>query len=69
MFIVKRKGKQIKTIGTVSSYERARQAIRKYLRRQYTGQARYTLPGVWDSISRNPTNLRALGFRIQRVTT
>lgn len=64
---VKRNGKFLKTLGSFESYERARQAVRKYMRKTIKGTARFNYDGLWDTISRNPTSLSAAGFRIVSI--
>jgi hypothetical protein len=64
---IKRNGRTIKKAGTFLSYEAARQWIRSFLRTQVKGGMRFAGPGMWDSVSRNPTNLTAYGFRIEKT--
>lgn len=63
------KGKKI--LGTFPSYERARQEARKVARQLHPSHKREKLidsTGImWDGISRNPSNLTALGFRIKQA--
>lgn len=63
---------------TFESYEKARQALRKYIR---TNKQRLSTPMVglgtggfgmggelsWDNISRNPTRYTDAGFRIRKA--
>jgi hypothetical protein len=50
------------------SYERARQTVRTLLRRKIpTRTERLMAPVMWDSISRNPTSIKAFGYDIVKT--
>ena len=49
------------------SYEKARQAVRKLMRKRIKGEDRWDLKGYWDSVSKNPTALTANGYTIKAV--
>lgn len=68
MYCIYRNGRKMKNMGKFNHYERARQAVRKLIRatmssRDYDSST----SGMWDSISRNPTNYTEVGFRIRKV--
>jgi hypothetical protein len=66
-YTIRRNGRRLASLGVHDSYEKARQAIRKYLRKTVRDRGlRHSMPGVWDSISRNPTDLGGMGFKIVR---
>lgn len=67
MYQIKRNGRTLSKIGTHPSYEKARQAARRYLRRIMTTEQYEVLGGMWDHISRNPTSLKAANLRIVKV--
>jgi hypothetical protein len=60
---------------TFPTYEQARQEVRKYLRKTFGAETYNTTigassidgAGAWDSVSRNPPSLSAVGFEIRRV--
>ena len=59
--------------GLFTTYERARQALRKYIRKgvksgKLTGAFGYGgMSTLWDNISRNPTRYTDAGFTIRQV--
>lgn len=60
--------------GSFASYEKARQALRKYIRTMVKKGKAIKLdfktkgaPWGWDAISRNPTNFTGAGFTIRKV--
>lgn len=70
MYQVTRNNRVLKSIGTgFDSYERARQALRKYIRKQVNaGKALRSDFGFWDSVSRNPVGYTGMGFDIRKVS-
>ncbi len=61
-----------KEVGVFKSYEQARSQARKLIRTMFkTVEARdkyaAKVHGMWDHVSRNPTNITAVGFRIVRT--
>ena len=70
MYQIKRNGRTLKSLGVHLSYEKARQAARKYIRSKFTADEYEQLCGdfgIWDKISRNPTTLSAVGIRIVKT--
>lgn len=51
-----------------TSYEKARQAVRKYIRAKFD-RHNYVDQGIgmWDRVSRNPTDYTSIGFRITKA--
>lgn len=67
MYQIKRNGRTLKSLGTFLSYERARQAARKYIRSKMSRVNYEDNGGMWDHISRNPTSLSAAYIRIVKA--
>jgi len=66
MFVLKRNGKKMK--GMFATYEEARSAARKWIRKNITNTEYVNKDvGYWDSINRNPSNITAVGFKITAV--
>lgn len=57
-------GSTFKTVFT--TYEKARAFARSQIR-QLVAKGKATRQGMWDGVSRNPTNLSLYGFRIVAV--
>lgn len=64
-----------KEIGVFKSYEQARSVARQHIRREFAGKhdvyadkvaKKVGRSPMWGAVSRNPTNITALGFRIVR---
>jgi hypothetical protein len=52
------------------TYEKARQHIRKWIRKNMNTQSYYDyIGGVWDTISRNPPSYAGLGFKVVNRAT
>lgn len=73
MYQVVRNNRPILKGQTFDNYEKARQALRKYIRQLVNkGKAeRWNFGGPlanWDSISRNPVNFTYAGFNIRKVS-
>ncbi len=80
MFQVFKNGRKQFKGQTFETYEQARQAVRKAIRKKFGANKsayRNTLAAVvtrgftvaaWDAISRNPTNYTALGYTIRKVS-
>lgn len=69
MFTLKRNGKKVKTF---ESYEEARSAARKWIRKtmgvtEYNKLADKNGAMICDGVSRNPTNISIVGFNIVRA--
>jgi hypothetical protein len=63
-----RNNRQLKSFGAFESYERARQALRKYFRQGVrVGKFNRNQFGWWDETSHNPTMYTHLGYEIKRV--
>lgn len=73
MFVVKRRGRKQFAGKKFSSFEKARQAVRKYIRARIEKTSYNFLEhprsgtAMWDNISRNPTTYGVLGFTIRKV--
>jgi hypothetical protein len=73
MYVIKRNGKTIKSLSKLklTNYEKARQALRSYIRKavQSNKLDRSLFVGNkdWDGISRQPVNFTDAGFRIVRT--
>ena len=73
MYKVYKNNRYLKSLGMFETYEKARQAVRKHIRKTIapwvyeTIKADCYLNGTWDSISRNPTNITVVGFKIKAV--
>lgn len=67
---VYRNNRVLKSVGTgFKDYEKARQALRKYIRRLVAkGKESKLAFGMWDCVSRNPTFVSHMGFEIKRTT-
>jgi hypothetical protein len=69
MYQVRRNNRVMFKGQVFESYERARQAIRKYIRRKVE-KIDYLFTnggGWWDGISRNPSRYTNLGFEVKKV--
>lgn len=67
-YVVKKNGRVLKSLGQHTSYERARQAARRYIRKLFSRfEYEQHTYGVWDSISRNPTSIAAAGLKITKA--
>ena len=60
-----------KEVGVFKSYEQARSVARKLIRQSFKTVAARDMyaaknNAMWDNVSRNPTNITSLGFRIVR---
>jgi hypothetical protein len=67
------KNKRLATTKMFDTYERARQWIRKQIRRNYTPESYIDLItkteryGVWDCVSRNPSSISAANYSIRKA--
>lgn len=64
LYQIKKRGKLV--LQFRGSYDQARIEARKLVRKAVK-QGRALRKGLWDSVSRNPTSLKAYGYRIVRV--
>lgn len=72
MYQVYRNNRVLKSLGMFEEYEKARQGLRKYIRKLVNSgkDARYSFTGTrgWDFVSRNPVNFTDAGFSIKHIT-
>lgn len=75
MYQVYRNNRVLKSLGVFEEYEKARQGLRKYIRKLVaSGKAakeEFQTTGCfygWDEINRNPVNFTEAGFNIKRIT-
>lgn len=66
VFKNKRVVSSINKQGPFFSFEEARQALRRYIRKHRDKLVCYDF-GCWDGVSRNPTRYTTAGFSIRKV--